>query len=175
MPSIILGSENKAKLRAAQNVVDRLFPDVVVIGVKVPSGISDQPKSDEETMQGAINRAIAARAEQDADFGIGIEGGFHLVNGRYFECGWVAVAHRDGRVGIGSSARFELSKKIIEPILAGKELAEVIDELAGESDIRNNQGAMGIISAGHLPRDLAMTHGLFFAFGRFISDAKYWE
>lgn len=172
---VVLGSENKAKLRAAQMVVDRLFPDVQVVGVKVPSGISDQPTSDEETMQGAINRASAARAALDADYGIGIEGGFQHLCGRYFECGWVAVAHRDGRIGLGTSARFELSKKIIEPILAGKELAEVIDELSGERDIRNNQGAMGIVSAGHLPRDLAMTHGIFFAFGRFISDARYWE
>ena len=40
------------------------------------SGVSPQPFSDEETIQGAINRARAAVKETGADIGIGLEGGY---------------------------------------------------------------------------------------------------
>lgn len=172
---IVLGSENKAKLRACQMVVDRLFPGASILCIKVPSGVSDQPKSDEETMRGAVNRARAAREAHDADFGIGMEGGYQQIGGQHFECGWMAVIDREGRVGLGTSARFELSQKIHERLEAGLELADVIDEIAGRSDIRNQEGAMGVLTNGHLPRDMAYSHGLLFAFGRFVSDARFWE
>ncbi len=63
----------------------------------------------------------------------------------------------------------------LSPLLAGKELAEVIDELTGRSDIRNQEGAMGLLTNGHLPRDVACSHGLFFAFGPFVSERVFWE
>lgn len=47
-------------------------------------------------------------------------------------------------MGVGASARYELSHKFMRGILEeGKELAEVVDELSGQVDVRSNQGAMG--------------------------------
>ena len=39
--------------------------------LSVPSGVANQPFSDEETMQGAINRAKRALEEGEAPIGIG--------------------------------------------------------------------------------------------------------
>jgi hypothetical protein len=40
-------------------------------------------------------------------------------------------------MGMGSSARFEISEKIIAKLQQGKELAEVMDELTGKTDVRS--------------------------------------
>jgi hypothetical protein len=60
------------------------------------------------------------------------------------------VADREGRLGWGSSARFELSAKLVAMLKEGKELADVIDEVSGKSDVRSNEGAMGIVTNGYL-------------------------
>lgn len=95
-------------------------------------------------MEGALNRAKAAlKADGRADFAIGLEGGVQKIADRWFESGWICVVNRDGRIGWGSSGRFELSGKVMKRLLAGDELATVIDDLAGEQDLRQTQGAMG--------------------------------
>jgi inosine/xanthosine triphosphatase len=50
---------------------------VVVTSVSVPSGVPDQPMGDEQTRQGALNRACNASNLQGhaADFFVGLEGG----------------------------------------------------------------------------------------------------
>jgi len=93
---------------------------------QVASGVSAQPMSDEESIEGATNRAKASlAATPSADFGVGMEGGIHKLGDKWYECGWIAVIDKKGTIGIGSSARFELSGKIMKEILAGKELATV--------------------------------------------------
>ncbi|RNB76019.1 DUF84 family protein, partial [Brevibacillus fluminis] len=52
---IALGTKNKAKVTAV-----RLATGCEPICVSVPSGVSDQPLSEAETIAGAINRAKAA-------------------------------------------------------------------------------------------------------------------
>lgn len=172
---IIVGSENPSKIRAAQMVVDELFPGEKVTGRKAPSGVSEQPKSDEEALAGAIKRARFVHEKTQADYAIGMEGGLQKIGERWFECGWVAVVNKEDQLGLGSSARFQASGKLIKEILAGKEMGIVIDELTGETDIKEREGAMGVVSAGHVPRDLCYSHGIWFAFGPFISDKKFWD
>eukprot|EP01122_Echinamoeba_exundans_P005452 TRINITY_DN15607_c0_g1_i1.p1 TRINITY_DN15607_c0_g1~~TRINITY_DN15607_c0_g1_i1.p1 ORF type:complete len:194 (-),score=35.41 TRINITY_DN15607_c0_g1_i1:23-574(-) len=175
---VAIGTENKAKVSALKLSLQRVFPgrNFEVRTASVASGVSNQPMSDEESILGATNRAKAALAQHaDATFGVGMEGGLHKISDRWYECGWIAVVDRAGKVGLGSSARFECSKKIVDEILKGKELADVIDELTGLQDVRSSQGAMGIVTNGVLQRDECYTHGVIFAFAPFVSDKKYWE
>jgi len=72
--TINVGSKNPIKVGAVQE----FFVDAEVNGVEVESGISEQPKSLEETFCGARTRAEACRGE--ADFGIGIESGVMPLN-----------------------------------------------------------------------------------------------
>lgn len=167
---IVLGSGNPAKLQSAQYVVDRLFSGVKVEAIIVPTGVSAQPMSDEETIEGAIFRARHAREQTDADYGIGMEGGMNQVGERWFECGWIAVVDRAGNVGLGSSGRFEVPAAIIEQIRAGKELGDVMIACTSIPDINKSSGAMGLLTNGHVTRADAYAHGLFFAFGPFVSD-----
>ncbi len=70
------------QIEATRRAFSRTFPscDVVIISVSVPSGVPDQPMGDDETRQGALNRACNARSHlcdqgESADFFVGLEGG----------------------------------------------------------------------------------------------------
>jgi len=172
---IAVGSKNPAKIKAAKIVVKKLFPGAKVLAVDAPSKVSSQPKSDEEAIKGATNRAKYAKIQTNADYAIGMEGGVHKIGKKWFECGWIAIIDKNGKWGIGSSGRYEVSKKLAEKIYSGKELGEVIDEITGRENVRNFEGAMGLITNGHLPRSKAYSHGILFAFAPFISDKKFWD
>ncbi len=59
MKKIIVASKNPVKINATKVAFEKVFPQETfeVIGMQVPSFVSDQPMSDEETLEGAINRA----------------------------------------------------------------------------------------------------------------------
>ena len=176
---VVVGSLNAAKIRAVELSIQQMFTQISnmnVRGVSVPSLVSDQPMSDKETILGATNRAKAARLRfPEAEYTVGIEGGIQEIGGRYFESGWIAVIDRNGIVGLGSSGRYELSRKIMDKINSGMELGHVIDQVFETSDLRSNQGAMGLVTNGLVPRDSAYVHGIIFAFGSFISDKRMWD
>ncbi|KAJ3112732.1 hypothetical protein HDU96_004220 [Phlyctochytrium bullatum] len=50
-----------------------------------------------------------------------------------------------GKQGVGTSARYELSPSIMDLILnKGKELADIMDDMTGTQDVRHNAGAMDL-------------------------------
>lgn len=186
---ISVGSQNKAKLRAAELACKKLFKDanVEIQGYTVDSQVSAQPLSATETMQGAINRAKnAAHAAQaagfSADYAIGMEGGLEVVpevkeEVKWFECGWMAALHvSSGAVGVGSTARVPLGPHVVKSLVEDKmELCDVVDALSGKSDVRSNEGFMGVVTNGALPRDECYAQGIMFAFAKFVSDPVYWK
>ncbi|KAJ3203929.1 hypothetical protein HDU67_009855 [Dinochytrium kinnereticum] len=150
MKVVAVGSTNRAKLASVEQALQKVFPSesphgLQVIGTNVASGVRDQPLSDDETMTGAINRARSAlEMTPNADLGVGIEGGIHKIGERWFESGWVAVIDSTGKMGLGTSARYEISAKIMERIHAGQELADIMDDMTGTKEVRHNAGAMGV-------------------------------
>ncbi|EGC38667.1 hypothetical protein DICPUDRAFT_148581 [Dictyostelium purpureum] len=180
---VAIGSENKAKIRAAQLGFDQAFKEcqVTIVGCKAASLVSDQPMSDEECIKGAINRAKESLIKvPEAKFGVGMEGGVNNIKDpvdKWYECGWIAVVSRDDpeNIGIASTARFELPPKVMHEIIVNKkELAVIMDELTQQTDIRSNEGAMGVYTNSILHRDHIYSHGLIFALSRFITKPEYW-
>jgi inosine/xanthosine triphosphatase len=176
-----VGTTNKAKMACVSDTVVKVFPSHrhSVLPANVSSAVSAQPMSASETKAGAHHRAAEAlRLVPEAQFGVGLEGGIEKIDGDYFECGWMCVIERSsGRTGWGSSARFQMSMKLMRPIMEdGMELAQVMDKLTGEHDVRSNLGAMGVLTGGYLGRAEAYSHGLMFALAPFLSDQdKYWD
>lgn len=173
---IVIGSKNSAKIESVKLAAQKVFPNlnINIVSIDVPSGVASQPLNDEETMNGAINRAKAAMNESQSEYAIGIEGGVQKVGNIWLECGWVCVIDSTGKMGLGTSPRYQLSDKIMKRILAGVELADVIDEFSGMQDVRSSAGAMGILSNGVLNRAEAYVSGIVFAFAPFVSDERYW-
>lgn len=118
--------------------------------------------------------AVAALTATDADVDADVDAN---PSRSAFETG--TVRGKEGRrytIGLGSSARFEMSEVLMRKIIhEQKELATVMDELTGETDLRSTLGAMGVLTAGHLGRAAAYEHGMIFAMARFLSDKLFWE
>ena len=89
---VVVGSKNKTKVGA----VEKVWKDAEITSLSVPSGVAAQPFSDEETMQGAINRAKRALEEGEAQIGIGLEGGVMKTEYGLFMCRG-ALATSDGK------------------------------------------------------------------------------
>ena len=153
---VAVGSMNPVKVGAARRVLERLAPLARVDGVEVESGVSDQPWGDEETIRGALARAHAARAELDADWGVGIEGGvIATAAGGVRTCAWAAIVTRDLRVGVGGSLSLELPNRVAELVRGGMELGHAMDAVTGEREVKRGVGAVGILTRGLVTRQAA--------------------
>ena len=105
---VAVGSTNPVKLGAVRAVLQHFAPSIRVEGIAVASGVPDQPLGDAQTIEGATNRAHAARAALDADLGVGIEGGVVETAAGMRTCAWAVVATRDGAAHVGGSLSMPL-------------------------------------------------------------------
>ena len=155
---IAIGTKNKAKIAAVEKVASNYFVNATFETISVPSGVSEQPFSDAETRQGAINRAVNAMEGTGADLSFGLEGGVYELDGAMYCCNWGAVAVKEGPVISSSGASFALPEEIAEQLRAGKELGPVMDEFTRTKDIRQHAGAIGIFTDGLVDRKVMFEH-----------------
>ena len=151
MVNVAVGSTNPAKVKAVQE----MFPSVQ--GMKVASGVSDQPMSDEETRTGALRRAQVC-VEQGASIGIGLEGGVMESDVGMLSVNWGALVDEHGREVVASGARYPLPEEIAADIRSGKELGDVIDAYTARKDVRKKEGAVGIFTNGMMTRSELYIH-----------------
>lgn len=150
---VAVGSTNPTKVDAVRAVVAARFPGAVLEAVPVDSGVSAQPLSLAETRRGAICRAETARRSRDADWGFGLEGGVDFdAEGRAWLCGVVAVADRAGQTVHAYAPMLVLPPVIAARLRAGEELGPVMDHLSGRHNIKAREGAIGLLTAGLVPR-----------------------
>lgn len=176
MRKIAVGSVNPVKIEAVRLAFKKVWPekDWETEGVEVSSGVADQPMSDEETIEGAVNRAKAAlEIIPEAEYGVGLEGGLQQVGNYWFDCGWVAVVSRQGDVGIGSSIKMITPPKMMEKISQGMELGLVIDEIFGTENSRQAEGHFGLMTKGVISRTKGYTDGVIAALVRFIQPEVF--
>jgi inosine/xanthosine triphosphatase len=165
--NIVVGSTNPVKVGAVEEAFKRYFPDCSVIGHEAKSGVSEQPRSEEETINGAINRAKNSIGAND--YGVGVEGGVCVINNKMFDCAWVAIIDKTGEIGLSGGLYFELPKKIADKISAGGELGPIMNEMTGEENVKQKMGAIGIFSKGQLDRKQAYVQIVLSAMVKFVS------
>ena len=147
-----VGSQNPVKVAATETALGDV--PATVTAVAVDSGVPEQPWSESETIAGAKNRAFRARAADDYDLGVGLEGGVAHVDGAdgLFLVMWGAVT--DGEtVGLGSGPRLVLPASVADRLEDGEELGPVMDDLTGVEGIARKQGAAGV-HVGSIRRQL---------------------
>jgi inosine/xanthosine triphosphatase len=118
----------------------------------VPSGVADQPLSDEETLKGAMNRVENAYTSYPvADFWIGIEGGVKIIENELAAFAWVVVKSKD-LTGKARSATFFLPPAVKELIEKGMELGTADDIVFGHTNSKQQGGAVGLLTANVIDR-----------------------
>mgnify|MGYP001043018833 CR=1 FL=1 len=155
MKTIALASHNPVKAQAALTGFQRMFPDEQ-FGLEMTtgeSGVRSQPLSSDETLTGACNRARAAlQARPEADFGVGIEGGVEPHGDELSAFAWVVVLSLDGIEGKGRTGTFFLPRTVAELIHQGKELGEADDIVFAQSNSKQKNGAIGILTGDVINR-----------------------
>ena len=173
MQRIAVGSKNPVKTGAVESVAKRIWPAAEIVGVSVPSGVAAQPRTEAETRQGAANRAAAARIALDADLGVGLEGGIEELRGRLYLVNSVVVVDRQGQRGEGGGVRMELPPRFREGLDAGRELGDLADLAFGQSNSKQNEGAIGLLTAGLADRRQSFEQAFTYALVRWLSPALY--
>lgn len=165
---VIIGSKNPTKINACVAV----FEGDEVIGADVPSQVSAQPFSDEETRKGAINRAMASAEQSASGIGIGLEGGVMLLMDTLYLCNWGALVTSEGKVFTASGARIVLPQSFLKEINAGKELADIMAVYAKKENVRSKEGAVGIFTNDLIDRSEMFTHVVKLLRGQWEYDKK---
>ena len=176
MLKIIIASKNPVKTNAIQNGFARVFPTEVCeyIHESVPSGVSDQPMTEEETMCGAKNRTRAAQAlHPDADYYVGIEGGI-VPQGEDMEViAIVSILGKDGLEGRAQASTFFLPLPLIQLIKEGKELSHAVDVLFEKNNSGHQNGCIGILTHNVLDRTSYYTEAVILALIPFVNRDLY--
>lgn len=151
---VVIASNNIPKIKATREGFTLALPGSYEFEtLSVDSNVPDQPFSDNETLRGATNRARNAQAERsEADFWVGIEGGVEDYDGSILSFAWIVVIGKDGRVGKARTSAYFLSTKTCQLLQEGMELGHADDAVFGQSNSKNKQGSVGILTDGVIDR-----------------------
>lgn len=176
MKKIIVASANPVKIQTTKLGFSKMLPqeEFEISGISVPSGVADQPMSDEETLLGAQNRVkTLSTANPDADFWVGIEGGL-VVKDNYMEAfAWVVIKSKNNVFGKGKTATFILPAKIVELIKQGKELGDADDIVFGKNNSKQANGAVGLLTRDVITRTSLYEQGVILALIPFKNATLY--
>ncbi|MEL6591407.1 MAG: inosine/xanthosine triphosphatase [Bacteroidota bacterium] len=152
---VIVASGNPVKIEASRGAFAQFFPNesIECEGVKVPSGVSDQPMTEEETKLGAINRVRAAiKAKPNAAYWVGLEGGIAEDEHGMLAFAWMCVSDGE-REGLGRTAGFYLPPKVAELVKQGVELGIADDQVFGKANSKQKNGAVGLLTGDLIVRE----------------------
>lgn len=169
MKTLVVASTNPVKIQAALEGFRRMFPpnpfganEFSARGVAVPSDVTDQPMTDAETLQGALNRAAnARRADPDADYWVGIEGG--VEDGSALQAfAWIVVT--DGKqTGKSRTATFDLPEEVSALVRQGIELGHADDQVFGRANSKRTNGSVGLLTGDVIDRTAYYVHAVILA------------
>ena len=185
---IAIASKRRPKVEAVRqvlptirHVLDPASSEIEYLTYEVDGGI-DMPRSLDQLLGGAKQRVVALQSilqseKKHADYFIGMEGGFHTVESDgqrlVFLQSWAYVSH--GKAGYyGSSGNVLVPGQIAKEVMDhGRDLSEVIDEVAEQTDIRSKQGTWGVLTRDFLTRQQSFETALIAAFAPFYNRGMY--
>ena len=186
MFKVFVGSTRPAKVDAAVAaieaiaVVDERFRRTTVQPVDVSEIAPAMPMTDLAILDGArlraqtiIDRTVVAATTEIA-LAIGLEGGLDPLPGdrvQFVLKTWAAVTDGD-RWGYGSGGAIVLPASITRQVLDGRELGDVIDEVA-RTAVRGTRGAWGVLTLDLIGRGDSFTSALLAALAPFYNPALY--
>ncbi|MBD8069011.1 DUF84 family protein [Bacillus sp. PS06] len=156
MLHIAIGTKNPTKVNAVKKGFEGIEAEFYPCAVS--SGVSPQPFSDKETIEGAINRARHSLQQEAADIGIGLEGGVVETEYGLFLCNWGALIDKNDTPIIAGGARISLPKEFEQHLRDGRELGEVMADYTMKRNISTKEGAIGIFTNGYIDRTEMFVH-----------------
>jgi len=154
---LVVGSTNSVKVDAVREIIQEYdhLRDADVIGISVDSGVSDQPKTLEETVEGALSRA--RHAFDNCTYSFGIESGLmvvpHTKTGHMDVC--VCAIFDGSEYHLGLSSAWEAPSRVMHYIVEeGMDMNEAAYRagLTDNMSVGSAEGLVGIVTRGRLTR-----------------------
>ena len=188
---IAISSTREAKVQAVKDawrvfsskIMDDPDEAVTFLNYDVSNGASHVPMTVSDLMKGALGRVDSLtlqlkREKADADFYVGLEGGFNVVDShgprrQVFLQSWAYVS--DGHRGFfGHGGGVFVPSSIADPVIdRGVDLGIVIDRLTAQIEVGSQQGTWGILTRDILTRKHSFVTALIAAFAPFYNPAPY--
>jgi non-canonical (house-cleaning) NTP pyrophosphatase len=185
----------------AIRTVSEFLPSFAVLGIEVKSGVRHTPLSREDLMAGARQRAEAlvqmARAQNERwKYFVGLEGGLEVIAGLdvipsldvvpeldvvreasnrwVFLESWAYVTDGEGRGSFGQSGAVLVPETLVQTVVdGGLELSQAIDAFAGGHNIRDAEGAWGILTRNLTTRQDSFRAAVINAFAPLFNRELY--
>ncbi|HZJ41024.1 MAG TPA: inosine/xanthosine triphosphatase [Candidatus Saccharimonadales bacterium] len=168
MLKVAVGSLNPVKVNAVKSAFAAMLGECEVVGLSVSPGISNMPMSFAEITLGAKNRALAALQAAGADYGVGLEGGLDDTNLGTFLMGFVAIVDKAGKWGYSRGEGLYMPESIVRAVKeSGKDLGEVMDDLRGVKNSKQNEGCIGYFTDNLIDREESFKNPTICALSRF--------
>ncbi len=169
---VLVGSKNPVKIEAVRTAFNFYFAEAEIIGIEVNSKVPKQPVNN-ETFKGAENRAeelykINKADNLNAEYFAGIEGGIMKIYDRWFSFGCMCIINKEGKKSFGTSAHFQLPDDVVEELLKGEELGDVMDKIQRKQNTKQKEGAIGYLTKGFIDRKELYMHGIISALIPFV-------
>jgi inosine/xanthosine triphosphatase len=154
---INIGSRNPTKVAALRETIAsyNFLSGAEIIPLVTESGVPSQPKSMDETITGATNRAKGAFA--NCDYSVGIESGLMRVpqakSGYMDFCACIIYDGKDSHLGLSCAFEFpiEITRLIHEQGLDANEASFKIG-LTKHKNVGSLERAIGVLTKGRVNR-----------------------
>jgi len=181
---ILTGTINTVKLQAVKKAFSKLGkaffiqpPNFRIFAIPAKTSVSAMPLTLDEIQDGARQRAEYLLKNYspttDKYIALGMEGGVYQIGNQTVLQNWVYASD-------GTQSNFGASALISLPVLLSRELfinrrelAEVIDEYSGKTDVRSKEGAFGILSRNLITRRTAFETAIISAVIPLLNRAEY--
>ncbi len=171
---VVVGSRNPVKIAAARGAIAKLFPDYQVEcqGVDAPSGVAEQPMTDSETRLGAINRCQYCVEHYPGDFFVAIEGGVDDFIDGPATFAYVVINH-GSQQAVGRSCQLPLPRSVYQALQQGEELGNVMDRLFNTTNIKQQGGAIALLTQHQASRTSVYEQACILALAPLIHSNLY--
>ncbi len=164
MKKAYVGSLNKIKVGATTEVLSQYGYEV--IGIDAPSQVSAQPMTDDETIEGATNRALGLPTD---GLRIGLEAGVMLHKDTLFLTNWGVLIDEDGNRIVAGGTRIALPDEVKKTLFEdGLELSDAMAKHYNTKDIKFKEGAIGYFSNSLVTRNDNFVHIIKLLYGRYL-------
>jgi inosine/xanthosine triphosphatase len=174
MIKIIVASKNPVKIEAVKHGLKSfLNEEFEIVGISVHSGVSDQPMSDTETLQGAVNRVENALKQYPSyDYYVGLEGGVEQTASGLMAFAWMVISNGE-KTGKARTASFFLPPQVAELVHGGMELGHADDVVFKKNNSKQQNGAIGLLTNDAITRESLYLPAVQMAFIPFLNPELY--
>jgi inosine/xanthosine triphosphatase len=159
---IIIGTKNAKKIETVSSIFREIMKtnDVEVVAHDADSKVPEAPH-DQETYDGALNRATECSQLMDADFYVGLESGLVERYGNMFEEAWAVVIAGDGTKYVGYSSGLMLPPAVVSRMQNGEKHDEIMLSLDKQFDLPDdNRDTWSRYTGGNISRQVSLEEAL---------------